>query len=1103
MKTIRNFKIFLRFLLQLIQIKLIMKTKFNVFLTLMMVFFVQFIFAQDRTVSGVVSDNSGLPLPGVNVLVKGTKSGVQTDMDGKFSIKANADQTLVFSFLGFTTQEVAAKNTSINVKLKDSAIELEGVVVTALGVKKEKKALGYASQQLDGADINDVPLTNFANALSGEVAGLNVQSFGTMGGSANINIRGFNSISGSNQALIVIDGTPVINSTSNTSDNRTGRGGYDYGNAAMDINPDDIASLNVLKGAGATALYGSRGTNGVILITTKKGKSKKGIGFSFSSSLTAGSVDKKTLPVYQDKYGAGYGPFYGASEDQYFNDQFDINGDGNNDLSVPFTEDASYGAAFDPNLLVYQWTSIYPQLPGYRKATPWVAGKNNPNSVFETALTTNNTLSFSNGNEKGSIRLSYTNQSQEGVLPNSSIKKNVLSIAGSKKITEKLTFSMDANLTTSEAKGRYGSGYDSNNPMQAFRQWWQTNVDLMEQKDAYFSTGGQNITWNASAWDDLSPIYTDNFYWVRYRNYQSDSRDRLMGNATLSYKINSWINAVGKISLDTYKEKREERTEVGSSNVSGYRLFNQRVKETNYDFMLNFDKNLTTDLNINGLVGVNYRIENRHSIDAETNGGLVVPGVFELYNSVNPLTQGSDVIPYDATKKVDGYFAKAGLGYKGTYYLDGTFRRDRSSALPLANNTYFYPSVTSSVIISNLLKKDWLSFGKVRASYGEVGNDTDPYQVFTTYGKAPNFNGQPIFSNNSVFNNSELKEERSKDVEFGVELSFLKNRIGIDLSYYDRKTIDLITPISVTSATGASNVWLNGADMKKSGWEFLFNATPLKNDNFRWDIKVNFGTYKSEVTRIDQGLEFIQLASVQGGVTLGAQLGEPFGVIRGRDYVYHENGQPIVVQTGSFKGSYLRSAESNKVIGDINPDWTGGVKNTFKYKNINFSFLIDVKKGGDVFSLDTWYGYATGLYDFTAGTNHLGNPVRNSVANGGGVLFPGVAPDGSPNTAVGSAQFYNNPWGYARAPQAQHVYDASFVKLREVSLTYNFSSNIAKMLKLQNVSLSAIGRNLWIIDKNTPYADPEAGLSAGNIQGYQSGSYPSVKEIGASLKIEF
>lgn len=1053
----------------------------------------QITFAQERAVSGTVSDNTGLPLPGVSVLVKGSKTGTQTDFDGKYSIKVAPSQTLVFSYIGMKTQEVKASSTTVNVKLTSSAIELEGAVVTALGVKKSKKALGYASQEVKGNDIADTPVTNFADALSGEVAGLDIQSFGTLGGSANIIVRGFKSLYGSNQALIVIDGTPVLNETNNSSDVTSGRGGYDYGNAASDINPDDIESINVLKGAAATALYGSRASNGALVITTKKGKNAKGIGVTVNSSLTIGSVDKNTLPVYQDKYGAGYGPYY---DDPYFLN-YDINGDGVNDQVVPFTEDASYGAAFNPNLNVYQWNSIFPQLPGYGKATPWVAAKNNPNSFFVDALTTTNSVSFGKSTDATTFRLGFTNKMQEGVTPNALLKRNTLTFSGSQKLSEKLTVSGDFSFTNNNGRGRNGTGYSSGNPMQAFRQWWQTNVDVQEQKAAFFATG-QNITWNVNSSDDLSPIYTDNVYWNTYKNFQSDSRDRYTGNFSATQKVNNWFNVVGKFAFDSYSEIREERIDIGSSDVSDYTVTNRKASEINYDIMGNFNHDITSDLNINGLIGYNVRVNKNNSLAASANGGLVTPGLFTLSNSVNPLTS-LDYNKVDYTKRVEGVFAKAGLGYKGTYYFDASIRRDKSSALPANNNEYYYPSAASTIIFSNLIKRDWLSFGKFRANYAEVGNDTSPYQVFNTYNVGAAFNGNASASNPSAFNNPSLKSETSKEFEVGLEAQFLNNRLGFDFSYYKRKTIDLITPITVSNATGASNLWLNGGDMENTGYEAVVNATPIKTADFSWDVKVNWSTNKGIITRLAEGIEFMQLASVQGGVTLGGALNEPFGTIRGKDIVHHANGQPIV----KTNGYYQLTTSTTEKIGNITPDWTGGVKNTFKYKNLSLSALIDVQKGGDVFSLDTWYGYATGLYDFTAGTNELGNPVRNSNATGGGIILPGVKADGTPNTVRAAANTYANPWGYARAAQSQHVYDASFVKLREVSLSYVFPKDLINKLSIENLSFSLIGRNLWIIHKNTPYSDPEAGLGSGNVQGYQSGAYPAVKEIGASLKFEF
>ncbi|MNQ34258.1 TonB-dependent Receptor Plug Domain protein [compost metagenome] len=1075
-----------------------MKLKFNGFLVLLLVLVAQLTFAQERSVSGIVSDNAGLPLPGVSVLVKGTKNGTQTDFDGKYSIKASSSQVLIFSYIGMKTQEIAASASTVNVKLKDDSVELEGVVVTALGIKKEKKSLGYATQELKGDAIADTPVTNFAEALSGEVAGLDIQSYGTMGGSANIIVRGYKSLYGSNQALIVIDGTPVLNETNNSTDQRTGRGGYDYGNAASDINPDDIESLNVLKGAAATALYGSRASNGALIITTKKGKKAKGIGVTVNSSFTVGTADKSTLPKYQDKYGAGYSPDYvdyTGDTDLYFNN-FDINGDGIEDQVVPFTEDASYGAAFDPNLNVYQWTSIFPQLPGYGVATPWVAGKNTPNSLFIDATTLTNAVSFGKSTETSSFRIGFTNKNQTGIVPNGSIKRNTLTFSASQKLNESLTASGDFSYTNNNGKGRNGTGYSTGNPMQAFRQWWQTNVDLKQQKDAFFSTG-QNITWNVNSSTDLSPIYTDNVYWNLYKNFQSDSRDRYTGNFALNQKVTDWFSIVGKYAFDAYSEIREERIDVGSADVSDYTVTNRKASEMNYDLMGNFNYDVSEDLNLNGLIGYNLRVNKLNSLAASANGGLVTPGLFTLANSVNPLTP-SDYTKTDYTKKVEGVFGKIGLGYKGTYYLDATLRNDRSSSLPVDNNSYWYPSVSSSIIFSNLIKQDWLTFGKVRANYAEVGNDTSPYQVFNTYDIGAAYNGNASASNPSAFNNANLKSETSKDFEVGLEMQFFSNRFGFDVSYYERETVDLITPIDVSTSTGAANLWLNGGDMKNKGLEFIINGTPIKTNDFSWDIKINYGQNESEITRLAEGIEFMQLASVQGGVTLGGALGESFGSIRGRDFVY-TNGQKTVGTTGY----YLRTTSTSEVIGNITPDWTGGVKNNFKYKNYSLGFLIDIQQGGDVFSLDTYYGYATGLYDFTAGTNHLGNPVRNTKANGGGVILDGVQADGSANTVVADASTYANPWGYVRTPQAAHVYDASFVKLREVSFTYAFPKDIVSKFSMENLSFSLIGRNLWIIDKNTPYSDPEAGLGSGNIQGYQSGAYPSVREIGASLKFEF
>lgn len=1083
-----------------------MRTKFSSILTLLLVLAVQIVFAQERTITGTVVDDDGLPLPGVTVLVKGTNTGTQSDFDGNYSIAASQGDVLVFSFVGMETAEyTVANNNIIDVTLKTDSAQLDEVVVTALGIEREKKSLGYATQEVEGSEVSDVPTQNFVNSLSGKVAGLKVSSSGTLGGSSNVVIRGNSSLSGNNQALFVIDGTPVSNANNNRSGQAGGRGGYDYGNAASDINPNDIKSINVLKGAAATALYGARAANGAIIIETKKGSKSKGIGISVSSTLMTTNVDNETLPEYQDQYGAGYGPNY-QSEDGYFN-LYDVTGDGNKDLVTPFTEDASYGAKFDGRP-IYQWNSIYPQLDTYQQATPWEAAKHTPNDIWETGYTAINSIALDGGNEKGSFRLSATNFNQQGNLPNSRIKRNTLKFSGSQDLTDKLTAQANITYTKTDGKGRYGTGYSSLNIMQQFRQWYQTNADVYEMRDAYLETG-DNITWNPNGPDNLSPIYSDNPYWTLYENYETDTRNRYFGNVNLNYEISDVFSVLGRFSFDTYDELQEQRINVGSADIAEYQRYNNRSSEYNYDLIVNFNKDLTPDLNLDGNVGFNLRRNSRNYIDAETNGGLNKAGFYALSNSASPINPPNE---YENTRMLDGIYARAGFGYLDTYYLEGTIRRDRSSTLPIDDNVFWYPSVSASILLSNVFDASWLNFAKLRGNYAEVGNDTDPYRVFNTYNISAPFGSAGWASNNSNLNNPNLVPERMKSYEVGLEANILDKRIGFDVSYYNSQTENQITLVPVSTATGYSVKLLNAGTIENKGIEASLRLNPIRTEDFNWNMTVNWAKNKSEVLELADGIDKLELNSYQGGITVNAAPGQPYGAIRGTAYVYDDNGNRVITESGT----YARTPNANYDIGNIQPDWTGGISNTFSYKNLSLSFLIDVQEGGDVFSLDTWYGRATGLYASSVGTNDLGNPIRNTLENGGGVILDGVQGDiayntdgtyevtnTSENTVRADASNSNNPFGYARDANEGHVYDASFVKLREVNLTYDFGGKVLDAIPFTRASISVIGRNLWIIHKNLPYSDPEAGLSSGNSQGYQSGAYPAVREIGASLKFNF
>lgn len=1063
--------------------------------------------AQERTVTGTVKGrDDGLPLPGVSIRLKGTPIGTQTGPNGQFSLKVPGNNSvLVISYVGYTAQQVTvgAKST-IEVLLSADATQLGEVVVTALGVQRNKNELPYAAQQVGGEEVTRNRGSNFVNSLSGKVAGLDIRQGNNLGGSTNVVIRGYKSITGNNQALYVIDGVPVGNitnssGTTNTNDTQMGRGGYDYGNPISDINPDDIESINVLKGAAATALYGSRAANGVILITTKKGR-KNSMSVVVNSGVTFGTIDKSTFPTYQKQYGAGYSRYDYPSPDGRFLYR-DVNGDGKPDLITPFSEDASYGAAFDPNLLVYQWNAFDPFSPTYQTPTPWVAAEHGPEYLYETAVSSNQNITIAGGGETGTFKIGYTRNDDKGVLPNSKLTKDMFNLAASYNLTKNLTANADVNYSNTAGLGRYGTGYSGLNPNQAFRQWFQTNVDLKELKDAYFRKR-QNITWNWTSPTNLTPIYTDNPYWTRYENYENDSRNRYFGYASLSWKPLEWFDVLGRVSIDGSEEFQEERIAVGSADVAEYSRYNRRSKEMNFDLLLNFNKNITSDLSFKGLLGSNIRRNYWSSISAATNGGLVIPKLYSLNNSVSSIIPPTE---NDVSIGVDGVFAGATFGYKEMVFLDLTARNDVSTTLPSNNNSFFYPAISGSFIFSKLLTNTpWLSNGKFRLNYAEVGNDAQAFAVYDIYDKPTGMEGAPIFSLPSTKNNSALKPERTKSIETGVEADFLDSRVGLSFTWYKTNTLDQIMPVSVSAATGYTTKYVNAGEIRNIGTELTLYFTPFRSRDFSWTTNVNFARNRNKVLSLYQGVANIPLfpvgfTSLGGGVTVNATVGHPMGIIRGTGYVYHpENGQPMVNDQG-----YYMAGPSTDIIGDPNPDWTGGVNNSFRYKSFGLNFLIDVRKGGDIWSLDQWYGQGTGLYPNTAGLNELGNPSRLPVSEGGGVILPGVKQDGSPNDIrVENYDSNISPFGYPNnPPRATAIYDGSFVKLREVALRYSLPDKlISKIRPFKGIDVSLIGRNLWIIHKNLPYADPEDALSSGNIRGYQSGSYPAVRTYGFNVR---
>lgn len=1056
---------------------------------LFFVLLAQFALAQERVVSGIVSDDAGLPLPGVSVLIKGTKTGTQTDFDGKYAIKASLNTVLVFNYIGMKTREVTVTSNEVNAVLTGGSEQLQEIVVTALGMKREKKSLGYATQEIKGEDLTKVNTGNVANSISGKIAGVQIRRNNNIGGSTNVIIRGTTSLTGNNQALWVVDGIPLNNDNTNSADQKSGgnTGGYDYGNAAADINPDDIETMNVLKGAAASALYGSRASNGVILVTLKKGsKSKGGLGVTFSSGVTIGVVDKKTLPQYQNQYGGGYGDFYGT---------VDL-GSGVHPYAA--TDDASWGPKFDSNLLVYNWNSFYPELPGYGKATPWTAVKENPNSFYQNSLTYINNIAVAGSNENGDFRFGYTNYNlDQGILPNSDNRKDNFNFSASYNLKPKTKISASANYLKANAKGMNETGYGDggNNYLSSIRQWYSTSVDFKDLRDAYNLTG-ENTTWSVAGPNDLTIQFHDNPYFQRANNYNTLDRDRFFGNVALTTQVNDWFDITGKGAVDYYHQLQEERIAVGSKRMANalgqYTRYDKTFREINLDLILNFKTDITEGIKFNGMVGANSRRSVMNSIFAFTNGGLVVPGIYALNNSIDPINSPSE---QQTTLGTNSIYANASFNFLETYFLEGTYRIDQSSTLPEDNNTYSYPSITATYIFSNHIKTDWLSFGKLRLNYAETGNDAPFAVTSSTYPKDNNFGPDGIrFSTENNKSNSNLKSELTKGIEAGLELKLFKNRVGLDFSYYKTNTTNQILSIETPTQTGYTRAWINAGDVQNKGYEVTLTVVPVKTNNFSWEAKINWSTNKNEVISLG-GADRISLGSFQG-VGYVAQVGKPVGQLIGSGFTYL-NGEKVI----RSNGRYLQTAGA--VIGDINPDWIGGFNNVINYKNFSFNFLIDVKKGGDVYSLDQRFGHTTGIYESTVTNNHLGNPQRDPITNGGGILLPGVKEDGTPNDKIVSVEGANGYSFYNSMPEQQYVYDASYVKLREVGLSYRLPAKFLAKTFMNSIIFSVNGSNLWIISKNLPYADPEAGLSSGNLQGFQTGVLPTSKEYNFNMKVQF
>ena len=1060
-----------------------MKQRLTMFLAAMFLM-VGTALAQTKVNGTVVSQEDNEPVIGVSVLVVGTNIGTVTDSNGAFSLTVPEGKSqLRFTYVGMETLEVSARP-NMRIVLRNGDTNLDEIVVTAMGISREKKALGYAVSEVNGDELikSRGGLSNPVNALQGKVAGLQISSgAGSMGGSSKVLIRGNNSLSGSNQPLFVVDGVPLEGKDFNTTDTQRGGGGYDYGNLIQDLNPDDIESLSVLKGAAASALYGSRASNGVIMITTKKAQKQVGLGVEFSSTVGIERVTK--LPKLQSEYGGGYG--YMANDG--YDDFGEVTINGQTYITPDYGMDESWGPKLDGRQ-VLSWYDLAKWEANGRVGNPttsaWSAPSHDYEDFFETGVSFTNNVAISKVYDNSAFRISYTNTSLDGYLPNSSMYKNILNVNGNiMSPDKKLNVFTSVNYFNSRAKGRQDTGYGDNNIMVKFTQWGQRQLDMNELKDMYKYPDGTQATWNRNDVDDPTPAYHNNQYWSRYMNYQNDTRNRIYGNVGVSYQILPQLKAQYKVNLDFFVDKQYERNAVGSQEESKYMEISRQQYEINHEFMLMYNQ-IFGDYSLTANVGANIMKNHYEYVYGETVGGLAIP---EFYNLANSLTQAA-AYNYRREKSINSPFADVTFGWKNMLYLEGTIRGDKSSTLPKDNNTYVYPSVTGSFVFSELLKEKapWLSFGKVRLGFAKVGNDTDPYQLYNIFSMYTNIDSTtPGYRLPNTMQNPNLKPESTTSWEAGLEMNFFNNRLGFDVTYYQTNTKDEILPLSVSGTTGYIYKYVNSGEIENKGIEFGIHATPVKTRDFEWNTNLTLAHNKNKVKSLADGVDYYRITSAPFQVEIGAKVGEEYGVIMGTNYVYDDNGNKLVDDYGLYIAS-----DGNEVIGHIFPDFTGGWTNTFRYKNFDLSFQLDFSKGGKYYSTTYLWGMYCGMFEETAANN-----VRET-----GIVSDGYTLDGTKNTTVVPARdYYEN---FYSGPAAQNLLKSDYIKLREVSLGYTFNLNPAWFIK--SLRLSAYGRNLAVWGPDVKHFDPEMIVTgSGNIQGIEGGATPMVSTYGLTVNLKF
>ncbi len=1059
--------------------------------------------AQVTTVRGIVTtEEDGEPVIGASVIVKGTALGTVTDVNGRFELSGLPPSAtrLLISYISLMAKEVAIAP-QVSVTLKSDTHLLDEVVVTALGISREKKALGYTAQEVKQDALVQGKDNNLLNSLSGKIAGVRITNTQGDVGSSRIVIRGETSIAGENQPLFIVDGIPVDNSQLNARSS-----GRDFKNAIADLNPEDIKTLTVLKGPNAAALYGARAAHGAIVITTKGGdKRQKGIGITLHSSTQVSFV--ATLPEFQNLFGQGAGGRFSY---------VDGKGAGVND-----GVDESWGPRLDIGLLIPQFDSPL-DADGNRVATPWVSHPNNVRDYFRMGISTNSGISVARGDDKYQFRVGYNYEKQVSIVPDAGTNKTNISLNTDYHLAKWIVVGATANYIVYTAPSLpgsatpSGSNVRSNSPMLQFL-WFGRQVDTNSLKADY------TRNWNSS--------YYDNPFWSASYNTQSQERHRLIGDLHAEFRLTDGLNVRFRTSTDWYNDRRKSKVKWGSAGAgSPYGSYAEdayTVKENNTEVLATYIKQLNKNWGIDALLGFNVR-NKQYENNYQAAPRLAVADLYTLTNSRDPLTSSNDFYRL----RQYGLYGSIQLDYRRWAFLNITGRNDWSSTLPVDNNSYFYPSVTASVLLSEAFgwRSKAVNYLKIRGGWSQVGADANPYQLATVFTSETAFNGNPLQSSSTIGMNPNLKPEKTSSIEAGFEAAFWDNRLYLDFTYYKTDSRDQILKLATTAASGYTSQVRNAGHIRNRGYEIQLGAVPIQTSKgFRWNLDLNYGANSSKVVKLDDEGLITSYQLYSSGIQILASVGEAYGTLFGTSYVRDANGNVVVDANGLPKIS-----TTNKTLGKFTPDWTGGISNTFSYRSLSLSFLIDASVGGSIFSNTNKTGKYTGVLANTLSgrdaehgglwyyTDAMGNNVRlpespsYSVSSDGlyyaqvngqstrvyqdGIMVEGVTESGSKNEEVVSAEkYYHRIYSIAEA----NVYDASYVKLREVALSYRLPRLWTQKLHLQEASVTLTGRNLWTIYKSVPNIDPESALTTGNAQGVEAYSLPTTRSFGVNLSVKF